>query len=149
MIQSFKKASIIVIIAMLLVMLPAIPMPKAVAANERTETESNNAIGNANPTYDDYSNLGTISSASDEDWWSITFNTSGMANIWLSTSPTGCDYDLYFYSSSSTGSYPDYDAVSNQTGRTQELIKANVRAGTIYYVKIVYIFFALSRFIYT
>ena len=131
---SIRKISVVVIIVLLLVMLPV--MPKTFAVNV-TEVESNNTIGTANVTQDDYTNYGAISSASDVDWWKITFTKSGFANFWLSTSPTGCDYDLYFYSGSSTGSYPDYDAKSTRSGRTQELIKANVRAGSTYYVKIV------------
>lgn len=96
-----------------------------------SESESNNTIGTADKISSDDDVYGTISSASDIDWYKITFSSSGVANFWLGNVPSGCNYQLQLYNSSGallTGSY-------NASG-LQELISFYSVSATTYYIKI-------------
>lgn len=83
-------------------------------------------------TYDDYDNYGTMSSASDVDWWKVSFSYSGIANFWLGNIPYGCDYDLRVYASDRTTLLLS----STNGGNDSELISLNVTASSYYYIKV-------------
>lgn len=96
------------------------------------ESESNNTVSTADRTYDDRDNYGTISYASDVDWWVIDFNAEGVANFWLGDIPSGCDYDLRVYDYTGTKLLVE----SIRSTNVAELCKIHVRAGETYYIKI-------------
>ena len=102
------------------------------AARTKTEIESNNTYSDADRTYDDYNNYGTINPATDADWWVVSFLNSGDANFWLGDIPVNCDYELELYSSNGTTRL-DY---SYHSGNEAELITYPVTAGVNYYIKI-------------
>lgn len=96
------------------------------------ESESNDTRTTADRTYDDYDNFGSLSSTSDVDWWKYVATYTGNANIWLGSIPTGCNYDIYMYTSDGT-----YIACSVQISSSQEIIKSRVVSGKTYYVKVI------------
>ena len=103
------------------------------SAGTKYEVEPNNTYYAADSTQDDYDNYGTISKATDIDWWQVSFNQSGYANFWLGNIPSGCNYELelYAYDGSTRLSY------SHNTGNSSELISAFwVTKNTEYYIKI-------------
>lgn len=101
------------------------------AAGTYYESESNNSLADADLTYDDYDNYGSISSSNDVDWWKVVFAENGQANFWMGNIPDNCNYQLYLYNSNSTL------LSSSTTDQSQELIQYNVVAGIVYYVKII------------
>ena len=102
------------------------------AAGTIMEIEPNNTYSNADRTYDDYDNRGALGSATDVDWWVVSFLNSGNANFWLGNIPANCDYDLELYSSNGTTRL----GYSYHAGNTDELITYSVTAGVNYYIKI-------------
>lgn len=96
------------------------------------ESEPNNTAATANMTYDDYDSYGTISSASDVDWWKVTFSSEGIANFYLGSIPSGCNYQLCVYNY--TGNV--LLVKSLRSSNSSELCKVHVRAGEAYYIKI-------------
>ena len=96
------------------------------------ETENNNTVSVANVTYDDYNNYGSISSASDVDWWKITFSQSGSANFWIGNIPSGCQYNLYLYENDGR-----LLLACAEHGTSSKRINARVYAGVTYTIKIV------------
>ena len=110
----------------------AVPFKTLAAAGTIYESENNDVRTSADRTYDDYDNFGTISHASDVDWWVFTSNYTGFANFWLGSIPTGCDYDLYVYSANGT-----YMACSAKPSGTQEIVRCRVVSGYTYYAKVV------------
>ena len=96
------------------------------------ESESNNVMSNADEISDDEDVYGTISSASDVDWYKVQFSSSGVANFWLGQVPSGCNYQLELYNASGTyltGSY-------NGNGQQELISFYTVSANTLYYIKI-------------
>lgn len=96
------------------------------------ESESNNIMSNADEISDDEDVYGTISSASDVDWYKVQFASSGVANFWLGQVPSGCNYQLELYNASGTyltGSY-------NGNGQQELISFYTVSANTLYYIKI-------------
>lgn len=135
----FKKRRIAKLITLIMagviVILPIVPAAFAVDPDETTvyyESESNDTYSTADRTYDDYDNYGKISSEDDVDWWYIVVTADGMANFWLGQIPTGCNYNMTLYKGNGTSAIVS----SNNTGRTQELIRCHVYAGEVYRVKI-------------
>lgn len=108
------------------------PLNVSASAGTIYESESNNIIDTADTTYDDYDNFGTISSTSDVDWWKYTATYTGFANIWLGNIPSGCNYDLYVYSSNGT-----YLGCSAKPSGTQEMVRCRVISGNTYYAKVI------------
>lgn len=108
------------------------PLNVSASAGTIYESESNNIIDTADTTYDDYDNFGTISSTSDVDWWKYTAAYTGFANIWLGNIPSGCNYDLYVYSSNGT-----YLGCSAKPSGTQEMVRCRVISGNTYYAKVI------------
>ena len=96
------------------------------------EQEPNDTYTTADITTDNADKYGCISSTSDVDWWRIRFDYSGSANFWLGNIPSGCDYELYLYSSNGTSLLRS----STNSGNANELITYNVSANTFYYMKI-------------
>ncbi len=95
------------------------------------ESENNNTVTNADVTYDDYNNYGSLSSSTDVDWWTFTPTATGSANVWLGNIPSNCHYNLYLY---------EFDGETLIAQATQftddQLINARVYAGVTYTVKI-------------
>lgn len=96
------------------------------------ESEPNNIFSNADHTYNSYDNYGYISTSSDVDCWSISFDCTGYANFWLGNIPSGCNYDLRLYRSNESTML----ASSLNSGTANELITYPITPGTVYYVKI-------------
>ena len=96
------------------------------------ESEPNNTAATADWTYDDYDSYGTISSTSDVDWWKVSFSSAGIANFYLGSIPSGCNYQLRVYDY--TGNKLLVESI--KSSNTSELCKVHVRAGEAYYIKI-------------
>ena len=86
-----KRFSVIFLAIVVVAAMLAIP---ASAAGTKNEVESNNSMSQADRTYDDYNNYGTINPAGDEDWWVVSFPNSGSGSFWLGNIPAGHDFDL-------------------------------------------------------
>ena len=97
------------------------------------ESEPNNTYLQADSTQDDYNSFGAISSASDVDWWKVTFTKCGNAQFSLVNIPSGCNYNLYLYNCDGTSLL----ASSANSGNTSETFNAPVLLGVTYYIKIV------------
>lgn len=97
------------------------------------ETEPNDTQATANRTYDDYDNYGRFTTTSDNyDWWVVSFSRSGNVNLWLGNIPSGCDFDLYLFSSNGVQL-----ASSLKAGQSDELISSYaVTANTNYYIRV-------------
>ncbi len=108
-----------------------IPDESTRAAGTRYESESNNTLATADITYDDYDNIGALTTTSDVDWWRVSFTQAGRANFWLGNIPTGCDYDLTLYDAA--GTELDY---SWNSDNEQELIQYEVTPNVYYYIEI-------------
>lgn len=67
------------------------------------------------------------------DWWKVTFKSSGSANFWLGNIPSGCNYDLYLYSTNGAKQL----GRSTNSGTANELITYAVSVNTFYYIKII------------
>lgn len=96
------------------------------------ESENNNTMGSANTVNNDDDVYGTISSASDVDWYKVKFSSSGVANFWLGQVPSDCNYQLELYNASGShiaGSY-------NATGQQELISFYPVSANIWYYIKI-------------
>ncbi len=102
-----------------------------VLKNSIFEDEPNNLTSQANTIYSDRNVYGRISSNTDEDYYKITFTSSGTANFWLGDIYMNCDYDLYVYNSSGTEV-----AHSLNSGQSQELISNLSVTNSTYYVKV-------------
>ena len=126
-----KFACILLSIVLVAVMLPTSVVSSA-SSGTIYESEYNGSYTYATRTYDDYDNRGTISGASDVDWWTITFSQEGIANFWLGGIPSGCDYDLQVYDYTGTKLLVESLKGSN----SQELTKIHVRAGEDYFIRI-------------
>lgn len=96
------------------------------------EVEPNDTYNKATPTDNDRINFGAIHTNTDVDWWRISFTQSGKANFWLGNIPAGCNYDLEVYEPNGITRI----AVSSNQGNTAELIRMNVIAGKMYYIRI-------------
>ena len=107
-----------------------------VSAAHTNEHESNNNYNTANITYDDYDNYGALYSNTGTDlvdYWKIRFVEDGVANFWLGSIPSDCDYDLTLYDSNGTTVL----AHSLHSGNTQELIsRYPVVKDKYYYIRI-------------
>lgn len=132
-----KVFSILLTLIMIISMMSTVSSPAKAAAGTIYESEGNNTYLTAEITYDDYNNYGTISSASDVDWWKMTFSTGGMVNIWMGRIPSGCDYDLSVYREDSEGMFYNYECATSvrRTGN-QEFMKIKVYAGETLLVKV-------------
>ena len=108
-----------------------IPTETLRAAGQINESESNNSFSTADITYDDYDNVGYLSSLSDVDWWKVSFTQAGTVNFWLGNIPSGCDYDITLFNAA--GVQIGY---STNSGQEAELIQYTVTANTYYYIKI-------------
>lgn len=75
---------------------------ETLASGTVNEIESNNTMGLADITYDDYDNYGYMNSTSDVDYFKVMFDYDGVANFWLGNLPEGYDYDLYLYDAGGT-----------------------------------------------
>lgn len=108
-------------------------MPFAHAsAGTKYESESNNTAATADQTADDYDNYGALSSASDSDWWTVTFPSAGQGNFWLGNIASGKDYDLYLYDNE--GNLLDYSY--DRGAQKQEIIKYDIVAGATFKIEI-------------
>ncbi len=130
--KMYKKTAVVVSMVLVFLALPIAPIPKVSAANV-TESESNNTALTADLTADDNNNYGTISSGTDEDWWKVTFSTGGMVTFWLGDIPSNCDYDMELYIGDEAFSCIAY---SERGVGLHEQIKANVKAGVTYYIRV-------------
>lgn len=81
---------------------------------------------------------GRIGNSSDVDYFKISFNTTGLANFWLGSIPSGTDYDIYVYDDGILSDpYIDPLASSEKAGNQDELIKfVPVDPNKFYYIKI-------------
>ncbi len=105
---------------------------KAAAAEiDIYETEPNGAMAVADVTEDEADNFGTISSATDSDWYKTTFDRGGKTNFWLGNIPSGCDYQMQIYKGSTL-----VKTVNNNSTGTSEFAQYNTLADTVYYIKI-------------
>lgn len=101
---------------------------RAVLVNEQSDAHDTRAT--AQTLEQDNTLRGYIKSASEEDYYVITFPFAGKVNFWLGEIPTGCDYDLYLYTESGR-----LASKSDNTNATQELISGyTVSAGLKYYL---------------
>ena len=128
MLRNYQKIALVAIFVLLFSSTPYITSPKAEAATVN-ESENNNSGATADVTQDDNTNYGAITSSSDEDWWKITFSSSGMANFWLGEIPSGCNYAIHV----KTGGTAYATVAFRDTGTgNSRLVKVNVKAGTTY-----------------
>ena len=93
----------------------------------------NNTAATAIEIVDDQSFHGVLSNASDFDWFKIKFNVTGMANFYLGSIPSNCDYDLEVYKNNGNTLL----AKSEKGGNASETIRCRVNANQYYYLKIV------------
>ncbi len=126
-----KCSKKIMMITTILIVLLILPIPTS-AAGVVYESESNNYYNEADLTLDDNTNYGTINTASDIDWWKITFDSDGMANIYLGSVPSGCDYKIEFFAYNSINRV----AYSDKSSNSNEFMQCRVSAGYSYYVKV-------------
>ena len=131
MFKIYRKVALITVLIMSVVLMPKNNLLKIEAATVN-ESENNNTSATADVTQDDNTNYGTLT-AGDEDWWKITFSSSGMANFWLGNIPSGCNYVMHLKTGGDALATIAYNEIN--TGN-QKLIRANVRAGTTYYLQI-------------
>ncbi len=73
---------------------------------------------------------GTISSATDVDYYKFTITSTGTAKITLTTLPA--NYDLYIYTANQK-----QVAASKKTGTTSESIAGTISKAGVYYIKVV------------
>lgn len=125
---SKSKVKVIALLSAVLLMLS---VPFSAYAADAYERESNNTAATATVTYDDYNNYGKITSLSDVDYWKITFSKNGLANFWLGV-PAGCNFELELFADDGSSLM----AYSRNTTGNDELIRAKVYAGCVYYVRI-------------
>lgn len=123
-----KRVTAIFLTMVIAASMLAIP---ASAAGTKNEVESNNSMSQADRTYNDYNNYGTINPAGDEDWWVVSFPNSGSGSFWLGNIPSGHDFDLRVYDA--TGKVI---AKSINNGNAQEYVCVDIEANKNYYVKI-------------
>ncbi len=102
---------------------------EASATETKYEVEYNNEYAYAESTADDWTNREKITYTDDIDCWNISFDTSGMANFYLGSIPSGCDYELEIYKSNGT------QLLAASTTSGNELIRCHVYAGTVYTAK--------------
>lgn len=108
--------------------------PVTSMAGTVNESESNNTYSSADLINDDDDVYGKISSSTDKDFYMVKFASSGKANFWLGSIPSGCDYDLYLLDSNGTTQL----AQSINGGNADELISQySVSANKWYYIKVV------------
>ena len=98
----------------------------------KNEGEPNNSMGSALTVNSDDTVIGTLSSASDVDWFKVKFSSNGVANFWLGNVPANCNYQLELYNTSGTNIAGSY----NGDGQQELISLYNVSANTWYYVKI-------------
>ncbi|GEM_PF-1503402 len=104
---------------------------QAVVVNEKTG--DNGSMSTAQLIHEDYTVLGTISSATDVDYYKIVIPETGKANFWLGDIPSGYDYDLNVLNSSGTIIYSA--TTTNPYG--YELIEnKSVAKGQTLYIKV-------------
>lgn len=96
------------------------------------ESEPNNTAATADMTYDDYDSYGNISNTSDVDWWKVIFYSEGMANFYLGSIPSGCNYSMKVYDYTGTHLLVE----SLKSSNSSELCKIHVRANEAYYIKV-------------
>lgn len=125
-----RKKSIAVLLSVVL-LLSSVSF-SAFAATSKYETESNNTLATANVANDDYDCYGKISSTSDVDYWSFSYSTAGMVNIYLGSIPSGCNYNLFVCDSNGTTV-----AYSTKGSNAYELVRCRVVAGKKYYAKVI------------
>lgn len=101
------------------------------AASTKNEAEPNNTRSQADRTYNDYSNYGSINPAGDEDWWVVKFTSSGSGSFWLGDIPAGHDFDLRVCDSSG-----NVIAKSINNSNAQEYVCIDVVANTDYYIRV-------------
>lgn len=98
----------------------------------KNEGEPNNSMGSALTVNSDDTVAGTLSSASDVDWFKVKFSSNGVANFWLGNVPANCNYQLELYNASGTNIAGSY----NGDGQQELIPFYGVSANVWYYVKI-------------
>lgn len=98
----------------------------------KNEGEPNNLMGSALTVNSDDTVTGTLSSASDVDWFKVKFSSNGVANFWLGNVPANCNYQLELYNASGTNIAGSY----NGDGQQELISFYGVSANVWYYVKI-------------
>ena len=98
----------------------------------KNEGEPNNSMGSALTVNSDDTVTGTLSSASDVDWFKVKFSSNGVANFWLGNVPANCNYQLELYNASGTNIAGSY----NGDGQQELISFYGVSANVWYYVKI-------------
>lgn len=98
----------------------------------KNEGEPNNSMGSALTINSDDTVTGTLSSASDVDWFKVKFSSNGVANFWLGNVPANCNYQLELYNASGTNIAGSY----NGDGQQELISFYGVSANVWYYVKI-------------
>lgn len=98
----------------------------------KNEGEPNNSMGSALTVNSDDTVAGTLSSASDVDWFKVKFSSNGVANFWLGNVPANCNYQLELYNASGTNIAGSY----NGDGQQELISFYGVSANVWYYVKI-------------
>ena len=130
--KKILRVSAALLLALTLTASLSVVQAASLMAWDKTEVEPNNTYQSATRVEDDWNNYGTISSASDVDWWVIKFTYSGNVNFFLGDIPAGCDYDMWIFGSNGISILK----TAINSGNANELVTLNVSANTDYYIKI-------------
>ncbi|MBE5396116.1 PPC domain-containing protein [Brevibacillus borstelensis] len=103
----------------------------APAATYPFESEPNNTRREANPILED-GIRGTISSATDEDWFSFVAPINNEERLLLLIPYGSYDYDLYVYEL--VGKNLDQIASSTRAGNSDESLRFDAEEGKTYYI---------------
>lgn len=107
--------------------------PYGVTLNER---EPNDSQYTANIYTNDADMYGTISRASDIDYYKVTFGRDGKANFFLGNIPKDCNYNLkIYYQSVSGGSLYLYRTLAT-SGSYEQVLDLPIESDKVYYMQV-------------
>lgn len=122
------------IICLLTILISVLAVFNVIAVDNRAieiyeQSSPHNSFYTAQEICQDYTLNGRITTALENDYYSVVFSDSGKVNFWLGDIPSSCDYDLYIYDYS-------YNLVRSSTGSSSQEIVSNysVIANRVYYI---------------
>ena len=108
-------------------------VPYSSVVNER---EPNNSYGTATTYINDDYMYGTISSASDVDYYKVNFGRDGKANFYLGSIPKDCNYDLKIYYQSVSGGTPVLYRTLSTSKDYEQILNLPVESNKVYYMQV-------------
>lgn len=100
------------------------------------EREPNNSYGSATNYKNNDDMYGTISSASDVDYYKVDFGRDGKANFYLGNIPEDCNYDLKIYSQPVSGGTPVLYRTLSTSKDYEQVQNLPVESNKVYYMQV-------------